>query len=74
MTGAPAILEHMRIEDVIDCYPKTIPVFFRYGMHCVGCPMARFETLAEGAAIYGISVSALVAELNEAVFSHRKSL
>jgi hypothetical protein len=35
-------------------------------MHCVGCAIAPFETLAEACEIYGISLGDLLAELNAA--------
>jgi hybrid cluster-associated redox disulfide protein len=33
-------------------------------MHCVGCAIAPFETIAEACAIYGLSVEALFAALD----------
>jgi hybrid cluster-associated redox disulfide protein len=34
-------------------------------MHCVGCAIARFETLAEACAVYGVPVERLLDELRE---------
>jgi hybrid cluster-associated redox disulfide protein len=41
-------------------------VFLRYRMHCAGCVIAPFETLAEACAAYGIPVERLLRDLDEA--------
>jgi len=38
-------------------------VLLDHGMHCVGCAIAPFETLAEICVIYGVSIEQLIAEL-----------
>jgi hybrid cluster-associated redox disulfide protein len=53
--------------EVLERWPETIPVFFRYRMACVGCPIAPFETLAEVAAIYGLDRECLVNELRQTI-------
>jgi hybrid cluster-associated redox disulfide protein len=35
------------------------------GMHCLGCPSASGESLAEACAVHGIDVDKLIDELNE---------
>ena len=35
------------VEEILDQFPSAATVFVRRRMHCVGCPIARFETLAE---------------------------
>lgn len=61
------ITPDMDIDAVIDLYPATIPIFIRYGMQCVGCHVARFETIAGGAEIYGVDLDSLLAHLNAAL-------
>jgi hybrid cluster-associated redox disulfide protein len=53
--------------DVMDRWPETIPIFFRYRMACVGCSIAPFETLAEVAAIYGMDLECFMNELRQAI-------
>ena len=53
--------------EVMERWPETIPIFFRYRMACVGCPIAPFETLADVAAIYGLDRECLVNELRQTV-------
>ena len=45
----------------------TAPYFLEMGMHCLGCPSARSETVAEACAVHGIDADALVAKLNGAI-------
>jgi hybrid cluster-associated redox disulfide protein len=55
-----------RIEHVVTRYPATVSVFLRWRMHCVGCPIARFETIADACRIYRRPADRLVAELQAA--------
>ena len=43
------------------------PFFFEMGMHCLGCPSARGETVAEACAVHGVDADELVEKLNKAV-------
>lgn len=55
------------VEEVLERWPETAPVFMRLKMACVGCDIAGFETLAEAAAAYGIAVERLLGDLYSAV-------
>ena len=35
------------IGDVLDVAPQAAPLFFAIGMHCLGCPSSRGETVEE---------------------------
>ena len=59
------ITKEMGIMDIVNKYPQVVPVFQSYGMGCIGCMAARFETLEEGASAHGINVDELVDDLNE---------
>jgi hybrid cluster-associated redox disulfide protein len=48
-------------------HPETLSVFLRNRMHCPGCVMARFVTVAEAAASYRVGVDGLIEELRAAV-------
>ena len=43
----------MLVIDVLAECPAAARVFLERGMGCVGCTFARFETVAEVAAVYG---------------------
>lgn len=63
----PKITKHMYIADVVQRYPETFEVFMRNGLHCVGCHVAAFETIEQGAMGHMIDADKLVKELNESV-------
>ena len=35
------------IGDILDIAPETAPLFLSIGMHCLGCPSSRGETVEE---------------------------
>ena len=51
------------VDEVISRFPRTASAFIQRRMHCVGCPLARFETLADVCAIYSLPLDSLLAEL-----------
>lgn len=53
------------IGDILDIAPETAPVFFSIGMHCLGCPASRGETVEEACMVHGVDVEQLLAELNK---------
>jgi len=57
----------MKIEEIVAKFPQTIGVFFQYGLGCVGCHAASFESLAEGAMMHGIDLDAMLKDLNDLV-------
>ena len=63
------ISSHLTAAEVMQRWPATVPVFIRYGMACVGCPFAPFETLAEIPAIYGVRLDDFIRELQQAIDS-----
>ena len=59
------------IIEAVQNHPKILQVFAEYGLGCVGCMAARFETLEQGAAAHGIDIEALVADLNKAIADNK---
>ncbi len=53
------------IGDILDNAPDTAPFFLEIGMHCLGCPSARGETVAEACMVHGTDADALVKKINE---------
>ena len=42
-----------------------VPIFLAIGMHCLGCPSSRGETVEEACMVHGIDVDKLLALVNE---------
>ena len=55
------------IGDILDIAPETAPLFFSIGMHCLGCPSSRGETVEQACQVHGIDVDAFLVEVNAAV-------
>jgi hybrid cluster-associated redox disulfide protein len=60
------ITKEMPILDTVQKYPKTVDVFMKHGMGCIGCAAAHFENIAQGAAAHGIDIEKLIKDLNAA--------
>ena len=66
MTKEAKITKEMAVSEVIQKYPKTVFVFIDHGLHCVGCPAAQDETIAEAAQVHRIDLEKLLRDLNKA--------
>ena len=55
------------IGDILDIAPQTAPLFLSIGMHCLGCPASRGETVEEACAVHGFNVDELLAKVNAAI-------
>lgn len=53
------------IGDILDMDRTTAPYFMEMGMHCLGCPASRGETLEQACMVHGVSADELVETLNE---------
>lgn len=53
------------IGDILDKDPTTAPYFLEMGMHCLGCPSARSESLAQACDVHGVDCQTLVDKLND---------
>ena len=53
------------IGDVLDYDSSVADIFFGIGMHCVGCPASRGETIEEAAMVHGIDIDALMKAIEE---------
>ena len=65
------ITKDTRIIEAVQNHPEILQVFAEYGLGCVGCMAARFETLEQGAAAHGIDIDELVADLNKAIADNK---
>jgi hydroxylamine reductase len=67
-TDTMATAEPVHVNDTIAVVlmkrPSAAHVFVGRRMHCLGCDVAAFETLAEACAVYGLPVDDILAELD----------
>ena len=52
------------IGEILNLDASTAPFFLEMGMHCLGCPASRGESLAEACMGHGVDPDVLVEKLN----------
>ena len=52
------------IGDVLDHDIGTAEFFLAIGMHCLGCPASRGESVEQACAVHGTDADALVEKIN----------
>ena len=55
------------IGELLNVFPEAAPILMEIGMHCLGCPSAQGESLAEAAMVHGIDYDLLVEKINAAM-------
>ena len=58
------ITKDTTIGDILDEHRDTAPFFLEMGMHCLGCPSARGESVAQACAVHGVDADELVGKIN----------
>ena len=58
------ITKETLIGDILDMDSTTAPYFLEMGMHCLGCPASRGESIADACEVHGTDADALVEKLN----------
>ena len=53
------------VGEIVTQYPEAVEVLLSIGMHCLGCPASRAESLEDACAVHGANVDELVHQLNE---------
>ena len=53
------------IGDILDFDPTTAIYFLEIGMHCLGCPASRGESIEDACAVHGTDADQLVKTLND---------
>ena len=58
------INKSMTIGDILDANRDVAPFFLEMGMHCLGCPSARGESVEQACAVHGVDADGLVEKIN----------
>ena len=66
-TAADVITADTNIIEAVQAHPEIMQVFADYGLGCIGCMAARFETIGEGAGAHGLDVPSLIKDINECI-------
>ena len=59
------ITKDMKIGEILDANREIAPFFLNMGMHCLGCPSARNESVAQACMVHGVNADELIADIND---------
>ena len=57
------ITKNTIVGDILDIAPETAPAFLNIGMHCLGCPASRNETVEQACAVHGVDADELLKQI-----------
>ncbi len=58
------VTRNTNIGDILDADMTTGKYFMEIGMHCLGCPSSRGESVEQACMVHGTDVDELIAKLN----------
>ena len=58
------VTKSTKIGEILDADRNVAPYFLNMGMHCLGCPSARNETIEQACFVHGVDADELVNEIN----------
>jgi hybrid cluster-associated redox disulfide protein len=67
-----SITANTTIDELVRRYPSSARVFTRRHMHCVGCEIDRFHTVADACRIYGLRLTPVLSELRQAACASKR--
>ncbi len=53
------------IGEVLEANPETAQFFLSMGMHCLGCPSSRGESIEQACEVHGVDCEELVDTIND---------
>lgn len=59
------------IGEILDIAPETAPLFLSIGMHCLGCPSSRGETVEEACMVHGVNCEAFLEQVNKFIAANQ---
>ena len=62
-----AVTKDMIIGEILDMDETTAPYFLEMGMHCLGCPSSRGESVCQACMVHGVDADEIVSKLNAAL-------
>ena len=55
------------IGEIVTKYPEAVEILLSIGMHCLGCPHSRAESLEEACMVHGIPADQVIEAINEKI-------
>ena len=58
------VTKDTRIGEILDMDMGTAEFFLGMGMHCLGCPASRGESIEQACEVHGVNVDEFVEKIN----------
>jgi hybrid cluster-associated redox disulfide protein len=65
------VTEETLIGEIVTQYPEAVEILLSIGMHCLGCPASRAESLGEACVVHGIPADRVVEAINKKIAEAR---
>ena len=59
------------IGEIVTQYPEAIEILLSIGMHCLGCPASRNESLEEACMVHGIPAEQVIDAINNKIAENK---
>lgn len=71
-TGNEKITPDMTMGDIIRLHPEVVDTLIAQGMHCLGCPSAQQESLANACYVHGLDPETVTQAVNAAIDTNKQ--
>lgn len=68
------ITKGMTFQEALEKSPEAAGIMMKYGLHCIGCHIAPFETIEQGCLSHGIDkqdIDKMIKEINREMEKQR---
>ena len=59
------------IGEIVVQYPEAAEILLSIGMHCLGCPASRMESLQDACAVHGVDAQQVIDAINAKIAKSR---
>jgi len=60
------------VGEIVTLYPEATEILLSIGMHCLGCPASRAESLNDACAVHGLPAQQVVDAINAKIAESKK--
>ena len=60
------------VQEIVEDHPQAVLIFARHGLHCAGCYISPYHTIADSARAYEIPLEPLLRDLNGLAVGDRR--
>ena len=60
------------IGEIVTQYPEAVEVLLGIGMHCLGCPASRAESLEQACMVHGLPADGVADAINKKIAAARE--